>query len=156
MDNPPHRLCGLDLQDYLASLDQFRLCPAFASLAPRPELLEWFQRNGDAFEHHVLTARPTRTVAAGSSWVFTHFGRWVRHFHFVPAARPDDLAPDSGAGKECLLRQIGCVDFMVDDSAGNLKACAPLVGRGILVPQPWNGGDHGITAVLGDLPVASH
>jgi hypothetical protein len=147
-ENPPHRLLHMDLRDYLASLDRFRNSSAAREMRPVQLVAEWFEKHGFAFEHHVVTARPVATVPAAAEWVFRHFGRWVRHFHFTPARRANEDVPDSGASKRDIISQFSRADFFVDDSADNLEAARGLVGQVLLVPQPWNGGGGTIAEVL--------
>jgi hypothetical protein len=109
-------------------------------MLPVPAVREWFQQHGDAFDHHVVTARPIATVPAAAEWVFRHFGRWVRHFHFTPARRTGEDVPDSGASKREIIAQFSRAEFFVDDSAENLDAAREIVGECLLVPQPWNNG----------------
>ena len=147
-ENPPHRLLGLGLPEYLASLDAFRNSAEAGELQPVPAVRAWFEKYGFAFDHHVVTARPISTVAAASEWTFRHFGRWIRHFHFAPARRPDENVPDSGVSKRDIISQFGRADFFVDDSVENLDAVRDSVGAVLLVPQPWNGGSGTLDDVL--------
>lgn len=137
-ENPPHILCRMERSAFLASLDAFRATSEALELAPCGPVLRWFEKHGDSFEHHVLTARPRCAVGYGASWVFRHLSRWVRHFHFVPAKRPGDDAPDSGASKRHVFREIGPSACFLDDSETNLTDCSGLASRLLLVPQPWN------------------
>ena len=136
--NPPLGELKATRAAYEESLDRFRLSPAGQNLAPNPLLLSWFHREGSRFEHHVLTARPAKTIAVAAAWVFTHFGHWVRHFHFVPSRRPGDWAPEYDANKSELLARLGRVDLFVDDSPVNVAGVAALGKETYLFPQPWN------------------
>lgn len=137
-ENPPHRLLGVDAATYLQSLDEYRLSPAAADLAPVPEVLAWFREHGDTCRHLALTARPARTVAPAAAWVFRHFGRWIRTFHFVPSPRPGEELPSWERDKEDALRWLGLGDIALDDSPANL-ACARRAGLvAVSVPRPWN------------------
>jgi hypothetical protein len=147
-ENPPHRLLRIDLSEYLGSLDRFRNSAEARAMAPAPGVAAWFEAHGFDFEHHVVTARPISTVPAAAEWVFRHFGRWIRHFHFAPARRPDEDVPDSGASKREIISQFSRADFFVDDSRENLEAARGLVGTVLLVPQPWNGGTGTLADVL--------
>ena len=148
--NPPLAELRVPLADYLASLDRFRLSPAGQNLRPNPLVLAWFERQGCYFRHHVLTARPLCSVAPASAWVFTHFGRWIRHFHFVPSPRPDDRLPAYDQTKAEALGRIGQVDFFVDDSPENVAAAGPGV-RGFVFPQPWNHAELTVSRILDEL-----
>lgn len=148
VENPPHRLLGLALEEYQESLDRFRLSHEASALAPPPAVLAWFQRHGFDFEHHLLTARPAATVAPAAEWVFRHFGRWIRHFHFVPSFRSAARLPDQGITKRDIIQQLAPVDFVVDDSAETLDAARDVARFCLLAPQPWNHGRGTIADVL--------
>jgi len=148
VDNPPHHLLGLTLEEYQESLDQFRLSNGARDLLPEPEVLDWFQARGCDFEHHVLTARPTATVAPAAEWVFRHFGRWIRHFHFVPSSRGGAGRTDRQITKHDVIEQLGGVDFFVDDSPETLHAARHVARICLLPPQPWNRSKGTIAEVL--------
>ena len=133
-ENPPDRILGCARQDYYLSLDRFRNSLRGSQLMPQPEILAWFQLHGSSFDHHVITARPPPTVATAAEWVFRHFGRWVRHFHYTPAAR----APGPLISKGEVIRRSGGGYAMIDDSLEQLDSAGDSVGLKILVPQPWN------------------
>lgn len=152
-ENPPHRLLGLTLEEYLRSLDRFRTSDEARRLRPDPAVLGWFGERGHDFEHHVLTARPRATVPAAAEWVFTHFGPWIRHFHFVPARRAGDDLPDMGEDKGAVIRRLGGADFFLDDDPQNLAAAAGLVPHRLLVPQPWNPAEGSLAGLLASLAV---
>lgn len=135
--NPPLPELGVTLDTYLQSLDRFERDVA-PWIAPRPDLLEWFGRNGERFHNVVLTARPLTSTASAAVWVFTHFGRWVRGFHCAPSPRADDDSPRYDAGKVDVLRRLGSVDYFVDDSRANVDAAEAIGIRPLLFPQPWN------------------
>lgn len=139
IENPPHSILGVDAADYLGSLDAYRLSPAAAALAPVPEVLSWFREHGDSCRHLALTARPAQTVAPAAAWVFHHFGRWIRTFHFVPSPRPGQELPDWERDKEDALRWLGLGEIVVDDSLANLEGARRLGLATVAVPRPWNG-----------------
>jgi hypothetical protein len=154
-ENPPHRLLGISPAEYLASLDGFRLSAEARAMRPVPEIRVWFEVHGFAFEHHVLTARPVAMAPAAAEWVFAHFGKWIRHFHFVPALRAQDNPPDQGTTKGEVIARFGGADFFVDDSRENLKAAAAAVPTCLLVPRPWNGSKGTLAEVLATLTAAA-
>ncbi len=139
VENPPHRLLGVDLQAYLGSLDEYRLSPQAARLEPVPEVMAWFREHGDSCRHLALTARPAGTVAPAAEWVFRHFGRWIRTFHFVPSPRPAEDLPDWERDKEDALRWLGIGDILVDDSPANLEGGRRAGLVAVTMPHPWNG-----------------
>ena len=123
--NPPLRELNASREEYLESLDRFR--------------------------HHVLTARPTRTAGAAAAWVFTHFGRWVRHFHFVPSPRSDESLPPYDTAKSEALARLGAVDIFIDDSPLNVAAASALDIHAFLFPQPWNASAQSVPEILLEL-----
>ena len=147
-ENPPHALCGISREVYLASLDRFRLSPEAARMPVDPVVLEWFGDRGRDFEHHVLTARPAGTVAEAADWVFRNLGAWVRHFHFVPAVRAGEDLPDAGSAKSSVMGGIGRCAFFLDDTPGNFEGMEAWVDHCILVPQPWNRQSLGLAELL--------
>ena len=148
VENPPHGLLGLTLEEYQTSLDQFRLSHEARDLPPIPHVLAWFQTHGFDFEHHVVTARPVATVPPAAEWVFRHFGRWIRHFHFVPSFRAEAALPHPPKTKRDVILEIGEVDFVVDDSAETLDAARDVTRTCLLAPQPWNRGLGTIADIL--------
>jgi hypothetical protein len=149
--NPPLRELNTTRAEYLASLDRFRLSSAGMSLRPNPLLCEWFERHGHEFHHHILTARPVNCVASAASWVFCHFGRWIRHFHFVPSPRAGESLPSCDLSKADVLQQLGQVDFFVDDSVENVREASEQGICSYLFPQPWNHSPFPVDAILTDL-----
>ncbi len=63
-ENPPHRVLGVSLEEYLASLDEFRLCDQAAEMDPVPEVSAWFKQYGHLHRHMVLTATSLDTAPA--------------------------------------------------------------------------------------------
>jgi len=136
--NPPHEVLGTTLHEYQVSLDRFRTSEAGRSLAPVPEVVDWFVHHGACYRHIALTARPFVAVPPAAEWLFEHFGNWIRGFGFVPSQRVNDHAPDYDRDKGDWLRWIGVGDVLVDDSPTNQKAALELGLGAVLVPQPWN------------------
>lgn len=146
--NPPHHLCGIPHGEYLDSLDRFRISAEGARMPVEPLVLAWFEAHGHRFEHHVLTARPAATVHSAAEWVFHNLGTWIRHFHFVPAARPGTDLPDAGAAKSTVIEGIGRCAFFLDDTEANFAGTEAWVKRCLLVPQPWNHQTFSLAEVL--------
>lgn len=149
--NPPLAELSTTSDEYLASLDRFRLSPTATDLKPHPAILNWFQRFGDRFNHHVLTARPVQTVAPAAAWTFTHFGHWIRHFHFVPSPRTGETLPAYDRTKADMLSKFEQVDFFIDDSAENVAAANAVGVNALVFPQPWNRSDWTVPALLNEL-----
>ena len=150
-ENPPHRLLGLTKASYLESLDCFRVSDEARHLKPIPAVMGWFAEWGSGFEHHVLTARPRVAVPAAADWVFTHFGQWVRHFHYTPARRDGEVLPDMDEDKGMVIRRLGGAEYFIDDDPKNLLVARAVVTSPLLVPQPWNEGTGSMSDVLAAL-----
>jgi hypothetical protein len=136
--NPPNELLGIGLVDYIASLDAFRAGEGYAALEPNPRILAWLDANGERCRHVALTATAFRAVPATAAWVLRHFGRWIREFAFVPAARAGEDLPCFDRDKgEWIARRSGPV-VLVDDSPANLAAAAAVGAGTVRWPQPWN------------------
>jgi len=125
-ENPPHQLLGISLEEYLHSLDAFRLSGAIGKMTPKPEVLSWFHNYGDQFRHIALTATPLRSAPISSAWVMHHFGCWVRSFNFIPSQRQDECIPSYDYSKDSFLRWWSKVDVLVDDNAVNIDAARAL------------------------------
>ena len=136
--NPPHQLLEVSLDEYLASLDDFRLSGAAERLHPVPEMMAWFCQYGEHFRHIVLTATPLRSAPVSAAWATRHFGRWIRSFNFVPSKREGERIPVYDQTKDDFLSWWGNVDILVDDSAVNVEAARALGIQGVLMPRPWN------------------
>lgn len=138
IENPPHRLLGFHLNDYLNSLDEFRLLPLYQQISPVKEIMEWFVKYGDNFRHIALTAVPLVAAPASAQWVFKHFGRWIRTFHFVPSKRDEEKIPEYDIDKGAFLKWMQQINVIVDDSPANIRAAESIGIKGILWPRPWN------------------
>jgi len=138
-ENPPHRLLKVSLYEYLASLDNFRQLH-YASMVPRPGVLDWFRRYGDRFRHMALTATPLFAAAISAAWVMNHFGRWIRSFHLVPSRRSGDMVPTYDRSKAEFLRWWDKSVILVEDSPKNADAAIRQGSQAILLPRPWNQG----------------
>jgi hypothetical protein len=136
--NPPHELLGVSKEEYLASLDRFRLSPDAASRAPDNALVDWFRAHGDQYRHIALTARARETVCPVLQWLLGHFGEWFQTFGFVPSKRPGQSSGQPDRGKGDYLAWLGKADFFIDDSPDNCLAAEKLGIGSFLVAQPWN------------------
>lgn len=137
-ENPPHQLLGIKKNEYLTSLDAFRVSKEAQEMEPIAEVIDWFNKHGSNFRHIALTARPVDTVTSAANWVFQHFGVWIRSFNFVPAQRRSDNFPRYEQSKGEFLKRLGKIDYVVDDSLKNLKDAQRLKIETILFPRPWN------------------
>lgn len=147
-ENPPHRLLGISLEEYLSSLDEFRLSPLYQQMSPVREVVEWFSAYGTDFRHIALTAVPLIAASASAQWVFKHFGTWIRTFHFVPSKRQGQMLPEYERNKGDFLQWISKVDVLVEDSESNIASAEKAGCKGILMPQPWNKSKHTVEETL--------
>jgi len=141
VENPPGALLGLAPDEYLASLDAFRLSERGRSLPPDPKVLEWFERYGARCRHIALTSTPLSYAPYSAEWVMRYFGRWIRSYNLVPSPRRGVDAPEYDATKAGLLAHFGPVDILVDDSPANLRDAEATGVRVVAYPQPWNSAD---------------
>lgn len=151
VENPPHRLLGVGIDEYLRSLDDYRLSALYQQMTPVKEIMEWFDRYGNNFRHIALTATPLVAASASAQWVFKHFGSWIRTFHFVPSKRAGQNIPEYDTGKSAFLQWIAKVDVFVDDSPINIKVAESAGIRGILWPRPWNNSKLTISEALASM-----
>ena len=139
-ENPPHRLLDITRDDYLTSLDAFRLSPQAAAMRPDAKLIAWFQENAMRYRHIALTARPRKTAAAAFNWVLLYFGNWFQTFSFVPAERKGEAPGHPDRDKAGFLSWLNRADYFIDDNSGNVEAARCLGIKSFLVSRPWNSG----------------
>ncbi len=149
-ENPPHRVMGIAKQEYLASIDRFRLSEKGRALQPNRSILEWFRIHGAKFRHMALTARPMDSVPYVAEWLFRHFGDYLRNFGVVPT-RVGDGVPRYDRDKGEYLRWFGKGDLLIDDNEENVAAARVLGMRSVLYPQPWNHGTGAVDETLRQL-----
>jgi len=145
--NPPHELLGVGLEEYLASLDAFRLSERARHLTPNPAIARWLLEHGEPFRHMALTARPLAFAGGAAEWVFRHFGAHIRCYGVVPT-RLDPAAPVYDRDKADFLRWFREADYFIDDAEANIAAVAGLGVKTILFPQAWNGATHSVDDAL--------
>jgi len=151
-ENPPHRLLGIKREEYLASLDRFRLSPDVLKMIPDIHLINWFKRNGVKFRHIALTARSRKTVHSAFAWVLLYFGQWFQTFSFVPAERIGEPPGHPDREKVEFLSWLGKGDFIIDDNAGNIAEAKKLGIEAFLVDRPWNQDGRSLVNILEYLP----
>jgi hypothetical protein len=137
LENPPHRVLGIRQEEYLASLDAFRLSRKARDMQPNASILRWLQSYGARHRHMALTARPLDSIPCLSEWLFSHFGNYLRNFSVVPT-RLQDGVPRYDSNKGDYLRWFGKAGVLIDDSEENIAAARSLNIGGVLYPQPWN------------------
>ena len=136
--NPPHQLLGVELDEYLQSIDDFRLSGYYEQMQPNFKVLEWFKKNGSSFRHIALTSVPRIAASVSAAWVIRHFGDWIRTFHFVPSPRSDEILPEYDTTKADYLRWLNRVDMLIDDSEKNVAGLTRMGIQYFLVSRPWN------------------
>jgi hypothetical protein len=149
--NPPHELLGAGREEYLQSLDAFRLSDEGRQLPPGEEVMDWFRTHGHRFRHIALTATPIECAPHSAAWVIRNFGNWIRTFAFVPSQRRNDRGPAYDMTKKDYLAWWGKADVLVDDNPGHVEAAKQLGIHALLVPQPWNHGEGSLKNVLQEL-----
>ena len=149
--NPPHQLLGVELDEYLHSLDEFRCFGYYEQMQPNPKVLEWFQKQGFLFRHIALTAVPRVAAHISASWVIRHFGDWIRTFHFVPSARSEELPASYESTKAGYLKWLNLADIFIDDNEKNIQEVSLTGIRCFLVSRPWNSGGMKIEEILTSL-----
>jgi hypothetical protein len=146
-ENPPYGSLGISKDEYLGSLDEFRISEEARRLSPNPAVLRWLAEHGSAYRHVALTARPLESAPAAAEWVFRNFGAYFRCFGVVPS-RPAVSIPLYDRDKGDFLEWLGEADCLIDDSVENLAAAQKLGIQTVLYPQPWNGAAHSVDEAL--------
>lgn len=152
-ENPPHKLLSVSLNDYLDSLDKFRfvVSQGVINVDPLPDVLEWFQQHGHKFRHVALTAVPIKFAPFSASWVFRHFGQWIRSFNFVPSLRAGEKIFIYDSAKTDYLKWWGRADVFIDDNPSNVDEVNKIGVHTILMPRPWNKNSMNITETLNSI-----
>ncbi|MBI4652214.1 hypothetical protein HY745_13270 [Candidatus Desantisbacteria bacterium] len=148
IDNPPHKILGVSLQEYQKSLDDYRLSICYQQMVPVNEIKNWFIKQGNNYRHIVITSVPLICAPASAQWVFKNFGVWIRSFHFVPSKRKNQHIPEYDKDKGSFLKWLGKADFFIDDNTENIKAAENAGVKSILIPRPWNGSQKTISESL--------
>jgi 5'(3')-deoxyribonucleotidase len=137
IENPPERILKSTREEYLESLDAYRLSGKYMLMPPNSETLNWFQASGDKARHIALTAVPLKAAHVSAHWVMKNFGKWIRGFHFVPSFRTGKV-PSYDENKASYLKWLDKVDVLVDDNPENIQQAQNMGIRGILISRPWN------------------
>ena len=137
-ENTPERILNCTKEEYQASLDHFRLSPAYPDLKPDPQVLAWFNEYGAQARHIALSAVPLNAAHVSAAWVMKHFGNWIRSFNFIPSTRRQAPAPGYDLTKADFLKRVGNVDVLVEDSQQNIAQAHTIGVKGLLLKKPWN------------------
>ncbi len=148
VENPPHRLLGVSIEEYLGSLDNFRLSNKYKEMKPVPEVKKWFLKHGKHFRHVAITAVPLHAANISAEWTLRHFGVWIRTFHFVPSIRKGLKIPQYDKSKNDFLSKFKRIDFLIDDNQTNLRQSKESGIKSILFPRPWNKSNLSISETL--------
>jgi uncharacterized HAD superfamily protein len=151
IENPPHKILGVSKEEYLTSLDEFRLSQQYMEMKPVAEIEQWFDKHGDNFKHIAITAVPARTAHTSASWLLQKFGRWIRMYHFIPSWRQNENLPVYDHNKQEALKQFKNIDVFIDDNEFNLTNIDANRIKGILFPRPWNKNTASIAETLKEL-----
>ncbi len=139
-ENPPEDIINCTNEEYLLSLDSFRLSRAYSEMKPNQEILAWFEKFGVKARHIALTSVPIKTAHISAAWVMQNFGKWIRSFNFVPSSRIGEQIPEYEHTKADYLKWVNKIDVLVEDNVQNVCEAGKLGVKGILVKKPWNKG----------------
>jgi len=148
IQNPPHEILGITLDEYKLSLDNHRNSEKGRNLKPNQQIINWLRKNGAKFRHIALTARPKQTIPFLAEWVFRHFGDWIRTLSFIPSYRKDEKLPVYDKTKTDFIIWLGKADYFIDDSVENIKTAEEIGITSFLFPQPWNNGKLTVKQIL--------
>ena len=136
-ENPPYKILGISKEEYLTSLDEFRLS-FYKKMPPLFEVKQWFLKKGKFFRHLAVTAVPLNLAHISGEWVLRHFGNWIRIFCVVPSLRRGVKSLKYDKNKKEFFRWFSKVDIFIDDNESNIQECEKLGIKCILFPRPWN------------------
>lgn len=136
-ENPPHRILGVTLENYLVSLDHYRE-KFYRYLNPRQEIISWFEKYGDKARHIAVSAVPLSAVPASAEWLFSHYGLWIRTIHVVPSFRQGEKMIEYDKSKADFFVWLSKKGIFVDDNEANFKFLENSLIKCVLWPQPWN------------------
>jgi phosphoglycolate phosphatase-like HAD superfamily hydrolase len=146
-ENPPDRILGMTRNEYLSSLDSFRISDEARSMVPAQNLVHWFNRYGHIARHMVLTGRPVDTMPMAADWVYRHFGRWIRTVSYVPSRQEEQIGGHDRSKKE-FLEWLAHADILIDDSPENIHGARSIGITAVMMPQPWNDAPPGLEHML--------
>jgi 5'(3')-deoxyribonucleotidase len=136
--NPVHPLLNVSKEEYLASLDDFRLSGRYDNLKPLKDVNDWFVEYGPKCRHVALTRVPVAVSHVSAAWVMKKFGVWIRSFHFISSYRRGETAPVYDEDKGTYLHYFGKADLLIDDTMENVEAAEKAGIKTLVFPRPWN------------------
>lgn len=136
--NPPHALLGISKEEYLNSLDEYRL-KEYWKLVPDADALGWFQNHGEKYRHIVVTAVPIRAAHISAEWVYRHYGTWIRGFFVTPTPRSEGVIKGYPAKKQDIFESWIRPDVFIDDNQDNIQQANLCNIKSILRKRPWAG-----------------
>lgn len=148
LENPPHNILKVKKEEYLSSLDEFRLSDGYEKIKPCLKILTWFKQHGSRTRHIALTAVPSSSASVSAAWVIKHFGKWIRTFHFIPSYRDDKDDIEYDKTKTEYIKWCDKIDILIDDNQNNISGLDDIGKKGIVVSKPWNKSDQDIDQVL--------
>jgi len=151
IQNPPHEILGITLNEYKLSLDNYRNSEKGRNLKPNEQIINWLRKDGAKYRHIALTARPKQTIPFLAEWIFHHFGDWIRTLSFIPSYRENEKLPVYDKTKTDFIIWLGKADYFIDDSEENIKAAEKIGTTSFLFPQPWNNGKLAVKQILGEI-----
>ena len=153
INNPPHRVLGISLEQYLQDLDEFRKSSRGRQLTPHPRVMKWFQEFGHESVHIALTARPSETMANQSAWIYKYFGRWIHSVVSVDPCRSgsEHQRQPEFSSKASFIKWLDKPSILIDDSEDNIRDAREHCLRTFLFPQPWNSSNQTTEDVLDEL-----
>ena len=135
--NPPHLLLNISIEEYLQSLDDFRMSHGH-NLNPLKEVYNWFKQYGHLYRNIVLTSTPLFYASFSAQWVFLNYGSWICSYNFIPSPRKDSIPFEYFSRKSDFLSWLGKVDLYIDDNEINVFNAQAENINSVLFPRPWN------------------
>lgn len=148
IENPPGKIIGVAREEYIQSLDAFRLSQDYIEMEPNKDVLVWFEKYGEKARHIVLTSVPAIRADISAKWVLKNFSKWIRSFNYVPSIRDDIKVPEYDKSKVDFLTWFGKVDVFIEDNEANIREAAEQGINGLLVAKPWNNSNVSLPEVL--------
>ncbi len=146
--NPPCEIIGVGLDEYLKSLDEFRMTDIALNLTPNKYILDWMKKSGRRFNHIALSATSAQTACNGAYWVMKNFYEYIHSYNIVPSYRNNDTISRPFKDKGEFIKECKYIDILIDDSEKNIERAKNAGALGFLVKQPWNKNGLEITEIL--------